>query len=69
MRFSTDGYNRAEIFKILREWSGLTQEQLAKKLDKSIDTIRGYEQNKTPYSIDTLLKIAEDFDIKITFEK
>ncbi len=34
MKIIANNYKNHEIFKILREWTGLTQEQLAKELGR-----------------------------------
>lgn len=62
-------YNKGEIIKIIREWSELTQKDFAKKIGKSKRTVEEYESNRVSYSIDTLKKIAEIFNLSITIEK
>lgn len=69
MKLVASNYNQGEIMKIIREWTELTQAQFARELDVSESTVSKYEQNLRDYSMSTLLKIAQKFDIEITFEK
>lgn len=69
MKINMNEYNKGEIIKIIREWSELTQKDFAKKIGKSKRTVEEYESNRVSYSIDTLKKIAEIFNLSITIEK
>ena len=42
-----------------REKQGMTQEQLAEKTDVSVQTVRNWENGKTPPDIENLMRIAE----------
>lgn len=69
MEFKANKYNRAEIIRIIREWSELTQKEFASKIGKSKMTIQAYERNLSNYNIDTLLKIAKEFNLEIIIRK
>ncbi|MCI9585275.1 MAG: helix-turn-helix transcriptional regulator [Bacilli bacterium] len=62
-------YNKADIIKIIRDSTDLTQEEFAKEIGKTKSTIQKYELNLVNYPIETLLEIIDKFDIKITLEK
>ena len=69
MKIRANDYTKGEIIKILREWTGLTQEQFGKSVGKSKPSIQAYELDKVNYGIETLLKIAKKYGISITIEK
>lgn len=62
-------YTKGEIIKILREWTGKTQKEFARDLKKSESIIQKYEADEVNYGIETLLDIAKENNILITFEK
>lgn len=62
-------YTKGEIIKILREWTDKTQKEFAKDLNKSESIIQKYEADGVNYGIETLLDIARENNITITFEK
>lgn len=51
--------------KILREWAGLKQTELAKKLHVSQTTLARYENGELRPPVETLLRIADFFDVSI----
>lgn len=53
--------------KELRINSGLTQEELAKNLGFSRDTYKNYEQHRTEPNIQTLILIADYFNISLDY--
>lgn len=69
MKIKANDYTKGEIIKILREWTGLTQNQFAKSINKSTPSIQAYELDKVNYGVETLLKIAKKHGITITMEK
>ena len=69
MKIKANDYTKGEIIKILREWTGLTQEQFGKSIGKSAPSIQAYELDKVNYGIETLLQIAKKYCITITIEK
>lgn len=69
MRFIANNYNANEIFRIIREWTGLKQEEFAKTINRSTRSVQDYEAGTTKYSMNMLLDIAKKHKIKITIEK
>lgn len=69
MEFKANNYSRAEIIKIIREWTELTQSEFASKIGKSKMTVQAYERDLSNYNIDTLLKIAKEFHLEIIIRK
>ncbi|ABP67793.1 transcriptional regulator, XRE family [Caldicellulosiruptor saccharolyticus DSM 8903] len=51
--------------RVLREWAGLKQTELAKKLHISQTTLARYENGELRPPIETLLRIADFFDVSI----
>ena len=69
MKINLKECDSGEFIKILREWSGLTQEEFAEILDKSTRTIQDYEAGVINYKIDILKKIINKTNINIFAEK
>ncbi len=70
MRMVANEYEPHETFKIIREWTGLTQEQLAHELNRrSRHGIKNIEAGNTRFYYETLLEICKKHNIKIVFEK
>ena len=70
MRMVANEYDPHETFKIIREWTGLTQEQLAHELNRSSrHGIKNIEAGNTRFYYETLLEICKKHNIKIVFEK
>lgn len=70
MKFVANDYEPKEIFKIIREWTELNQEELAKELNrKSRHGIKKYENGQNRFYFETILEICQNHDITITFEK
>lgn len=70
MKLVANNYEPNEVFKIIREWTGLTQEELAKELGrKSRHGIKNIEVGQTRFYYETLFEICKKHNITITFEK
>ena len=70
MKLNAHNYEAKEIFKIIREWTGLTQEELSNELNhKGRSWAKGIESGHNRYYFDDLLNIAKKHDINIIFEK
>ena len=69
MKLVANRYNKGEIIRIIREWTGLTQKEFGSRIGKSWHTIQDYELDRTNYPIQVLLDIAKEFDITIVLEK
>lgn len=69
MKVNLKDYGRGAFIRIIREWTGLTQKDFGKAIDRSERTIQEYEAGTTNYNIRTLEKIIETFNISIIAEK
>ena len=69
LKINIKDYTNGDIIKFIRQWTGLTQEEFAKKVGKAKRTIEQYEAGTVNYKIDFLYKISELFNIEIIFEK
>jgi len=69
MKINLKDYDSGDFIKILRQWSGLTQEEFAELLGKSTRTIQDYEAGVINYKIDILKKIINKMNINIIAEK
>lgn len=69
MKLIANDYAPEDIFRIIREWTELTQVDFAKSINKSRRSVQGYEAGDYRYSMETLLDIAKKHNLKITIEK
>ena len=70
MRMIANEYEPHETFKIIREWTGLTQGQLAQELNRrSRHGIKNIEAGNARFYYETLLEICKKHNIKLIFEK
>lgn len=68
MKINAKDYKANETFKFLRQGLNLTQDQLAKKIGVSKSAIEKYEYGTCNYTFETLLKIADKFNLNIIIE-
>ena len=57
----------AELSRVLRKFEGITQDQLAERLDMSRITIQNLERPKN-VTLDTFLKVLQHFDMLEKFD-
>lgn len=69
MKIKANDYNSNEIVKIIREWTGLTQQQFGETIHRSKHTIQSMELGRNNIYLHTLLDIAAQHGIDITIEK
>lgn len=69
MRMKLNDYNKGDLVKFVRQWTGLTQKDFAKKVGKSKRTIEQYEAGLVNYKINFIEKMMKEFDLVITIEK
>lgn len=62
-------YTTEEILKIIREWTGLTQKEFGKSINRSERSIQSLESGARYCTIDTLLQIAKVHNINIYVSK
>lgn len=68
MKFIANNYEPKEIIKIIREWTELTQKELAQEIGKSKDTIQSYE-SRNKMTLDTFMNIMKKYNLEVTIEK
>ena len=68
MKIVANDYKPNEVIKMLREYTGRTQEELAKDLKLTRNAIQKFEYGTNNYTFETLLKIAKQHGFKITIE-
>lgn len=69
MKIIANDYRANEIIKIIREWSGKTQEEFGKSINRTKNAIQFYEYGQRNYDFELLLKIAKSENLIITIEK
>lgn len=68
MKLNIKGYSNNDIVRFLREYSSLTQKQLADKLNKNVRTIQRYESGDIKIDFDIIRNICEICDLTLTIE-
>ena len=56
MKLQAEGYSTEDILKILREWTGLTQKEFGKTINRSERSIQSLESGSRHCTVDTLLQ-------------
>lgn len=69
VKLQATDYTTEEILKILREWTGLTQKQFGKTINRTERSIQSLESGSRHCTVDTLLQIAKTHKIKIVITK
>ena len=69
MKIKANDYRANEIIKIIREWSGKTQEEFGKEIKRTKNSIQLYEYGQRNYDFELLLKLAKKENLIITIEK
>ena len=68
MKLIANNYKANESFKFLLQGLVLPQEELAKNIKASKSSIEKYEYGTVNYTFETLLKIAEKYNLNIIIE-
>lgn len=68
MKINVKDYKNNDIIRMLREYSNMTQKDLAKKLDKSVRTVQRYEAGDINIDLKVVRQICEFCDLMITIE-
>ena len=69
MKIKANDYRANEIIKIIREWSGKTQEEFGKEINRTKNSIQLYEYGQRNYDFELLLILAKKENLIITIEK
>ncbi len=65
MKMIVNGYKPNEIFKFIRENTGLTQVEFGNKFNKKRRTIQSYEYNELKFDFKFLLEIIKELNLVI----
>lgn len=68
MKLNVKDYQNHDIIRILREYSNMTQKQLAKHLSKHVRTIQRYETGDIKIDLEVLREICKICDVNLTIE-
>lgn len=68
MRIIANNYRADEVFKFIREYSGKTQKEFGKQINRSKTTIQYYEYGQRNYDFELLLEIAKKENLNIIIE-
>lgn len=68
MKLNVKDYKDHDIVRILREYSSLTQKELAEKLDKNVRTIQRYEAGDIKIDLNVIREICNLCDLALTIE-
>ena len=69
MEFKANDYKPNEILRFMREATNLTQEEFAKKINKSRDWQQSNEYGRTSYYFKDLIELANKFGFEIKIIK
>lgn len=69
MKIIANDYDAKDICRIIREWTGLTQDKFGKSIYRSGRSVRKLESGESSMKLETLLFIAKIHGIKIIIEK
>lgn len=70
MKLIANRYEPKEIFRIIREWTNLTQEKLGEQNGKKGRALaKNIENGHSRFYFEDFLKICKEHDIIITLEK
>ena len=69
MNFIANKYQANEVLKFIRQNANLTQEELAKRINKSKNWVKNNEQGINRYFFEDLIKIADLCNIDIIIQK
>lgn len=68
MKLNVKEYANNDIVRFLREYSSMTQKDLAQKLKKDVRTIQRYESGEIKIDFDVIRNICELCDVALIIE-
>lgn len=68
MKFSIRDYDSKDVIRFIREYTGLTQREFAKCINKSYDWVQSVELGRLNYKFEDLITICNLFDLNIIIE-
>ncbi len=69
MKIKANDYKANEVIKIIRKWSGKTQTEFGKEINRTKNAIQFYEYGQRNYDFELLLENAKKENFIITIEK
>lgn len=69
MKLVANKYKPNELLRIIRDYTGLSQNDFGKKIHRSERSVRALELGENHITVQTLFDIANTFGIKIIIEK
>ena len=68
MKINANNYKSNETLKFIRQALDLSQDELAKSINISKSSIEKYEYGTVNYTFETLLKIAQKYNLEIIIQ-
>ncbi len=68
MKIKANDYKANEVFRMIREYSGKTQAEFGKKINRSKTAVQYYEYGQRNFDFELLLKIAKIEGLNIIIE-
>ena len=68
MKIIANNYKANEVFKMIREYTGKTQKDFGKKINRSKTAIQYYEYGQRNFDFELLLEIAKKENLNIIIE-
>lgn len=65
MKINATDYRANEVIKIVREWTGLSQEEFGKNINRTKNAIQFYEYGQRNYDFELLQKICKLYNLEI----
>ena len=69
VKLQAENYSTEDILRILREWTGLTQKEFGKTINRSERSVQSLESGNRHCTVDTLLHIIKTHNMKIVITK
>ena len=69
MKLDFNDYSEADLIRIIREWSGLTQNDFGKLINKSKRAIQDYEKGLYVCNLTVIKELCKKLNIAVIFEK
>ena len=69
MKFRLNDYETKDVMRILREWTELDRKEFGKSINRSVQSIKSYENGERNYTVQLLKDIIKKYNITVVFEK
>lgn len=68
MKIKATNYKSNEVIRMIRDYTGLTQEEFGKKIKKSRTAVQFYEYGQRNYDFELLLQLSKIFNLEIIIQ-